>query len=238
MSGHSLVLAARRSLTLARNANRGLRALNLQQPARSTAALAAVTDWSKLLDALEADVRPLVVTSRAQPFHIVAVNDSWTNMCGYSHAEALGKSLEMLQGPSTDRRALAQFSRQLAHAEAGDDISLSVVNYTKDRRAFLNEVHVTPVDVAIDGGVTPMFVGALSFKRWCPIAEEAAIAEAAAQAAALHAPAPPARAARTAHYSVTDALARSGAVRAAAAAYPCMHSTVYNVAALGARLAF
>jgi len=75
---------------------------------------------------------------------IIAVNDQWTRLCGYSNEDAAGHTFKsLLHGPATDRTAAA------THAEAlggKPQASVELVNYAKDGRAFthvLNSRRVT-----------------------------------------------------------------------------------------------
>jgi len=192
-----------RAAVLARRATSGRIALSLS----SAASKRRPKPWSALLEALDDDRRAMVITRRDKPFTIMAVNDPWTKLCGYSQGEAVGKSLAMIQGPKTSHRDVDRLTRLLrGPARARRAIDMELVNYTRDKRAFLNHVHVTPVDVDLNGAVTPMFVGSLSFRRWVgPEARAAAPARAAATVAKAQAAAE----ASAAHFSLASALARS-----------------------------
>lgn len=185
-----------RASVLVRRANAGRRVINISTERCSK----RTQHWTELLDALDQDERPMVITARDQPFTIRAVNDSWSKLCGFSHAEAVGKSLQMIQGPATSPREVDRLARLLGDKSAPDvAVDVSLVNYTKDRRPFLNRVHVTPIDVTIDGHSTPMFVGALSFRRWC---DPEPAAKKSSDAAAPGADQPP-------HFELSSALSHS-----------------------------
>ncbi|KAG8461978.1 hypothetical protein KFE25_013997 [Diacronema lutheri] len=216
------MFATTRSSTLARRVQVVQRALRLET--RTVAR--AQRDWSTLLADLEHDPRPIVVTAANRPtFTIVAVNEKWVELCGFSHAEAIGNSLSLIQGPRTDKLVAKEASRNLAVSRA-PSVGFEIVNYTKDGRPFVNTVQVSPVDVAIDGKVTPMFVGALSFKAWhaddaAPIAVE------------------PAPAAAVSTFSLVDSLLLSGkSVEPARAARLAGARTTYDLKRLHNGLAF
>jgi PAS domain-containing protein len=223
-----LDMLARRSFNLARRVQMAHRAIQLE----TRSAIKVPQDWSALLNALDCDERPIVVTTAHNPFSIVAVNTAWTSLCGFSHSEAIGSSLKLIQGPSTDRIAVADASRRLTSSAARSNrIVFELVNYTKDRRPFLNSVDVSPIDVTIDGRVTPMFFGALSFKSWvkphdAPVAAKRHTAPA---SAAEPEPAAP--------FTLKQALALSGKPAGRAQRIDARAMT-YDLARLNSMLAF
>ncbi|KAJ1640439.1 hypothetical protein T492DRAFT_930200 [Pavlovales sp. CCMP2436] len=196
-----------RSFALARRVSTVQRSLRLDTPAarppNPPSNPRPHQDWSSLLNDLDASVTPMVVTAAASPFHIIAVNDAWSAMCGYTHSEALGNTLAMIQGPSTSRDALKKVRKYCSRSQlAHTPLELELINYTKDRkRSFLNEVRVSPVDVSIEGEPSgSVFVGAMKHLRWLDElkAEPATAAERSAAAEA------------SPHFTLEAALARSG----------------------------
>ena len=58
--------------------------------------------------------RPILVTEAAPPHRIIGVNAAWTELCGYTEKEAIGKTPAMLlQGDQTDAVAATTFSTLL-----------------------------------------------------------------------------------------------------------------------------
>lgn len=75
---------------------------------------------------------------------IVHVNEAWERLCGYTAAEACGKSLKtLLQGPRTEQAIL----RALKHAVIvqGACVEAKLTNYRKDGSEFCNCLRVTPL---------------------------------------------------------------------------------------------
>jgi len=95
-----------------------------------------------LENAMEHSFHGIMIT-RAEPgYPIVYVNDSFSQMTGYSSEEMIGKSPAILQGPKTDRSVLDRLSRALAegrlfHGEA--------INYRKDGTEFVMEWKIVPI---------------------------------------------------------------------------------------------
>ncbi len=73
---------------------------------------------------------------------ILYVNEAFTRMTGYSQEEVLGQSPRLLQGPKTDRLALAQIHAAL---QARQPVEVELINYRKDGSEFWVEISITPV---------------------------------------------------------------------------------------------
>lgn len=108
-------------------------------------------------DALQPSNRAIIVTETCRPFSIVHVNRSWEELCGYSRAESLGRSLAgLLHGPATDRLAVSALMAQLLrHEEAGTVLT----NYRKGGEEFRNRLRVSPL--WNERGEVSHFVGVL-----------------------------------------------------------------------------
>lgn len=73
---------------------------------------------------------------------IVAVNQRFTDMTGYSAAEVMGQTPGLLQGPETDKAVTDQLAEDLRQ---GRTFHGKTVNYRKDGSAFDIEWKVAPV---------------------------------------------------------------------------------------------
>jgi PAS domain S-box-containing protein len=73
---------------------------------------------------------------------IVFVNEAMCRITGYSADELIGQTPRMLQGPSSDRAALARLRAELA---AGRHCQVELVNYRKDGTAYPAEMFTTPM---------------------------------------------------------------------------------------------
>ena len=106
---------------------------------------------------LDEDARPIVITEKSSPYRIVAVNDAWVNLCGYSHDECQGRSVgELLQGPETDMKYVTSMLSKLL---LGEEARATLINYTKSGKKFKNSIRVGPI--IDDMGKTVNFVGVL-----------------------------------------------------------------------------
>mmetsp|Transcript_51646 Transcript_51646/g.117606 ORF Transcript_51646/g.117606 Transcript_51646/m.117606 type:complete len:573 (-) Transcript_51646:417-2135(-) len=93
-----------------------------------------------------------VITSARPPYQIVQANPAWTQLCGYASEEVEGRNLGIMQGPATDRAAVARF---MADVHAGRPAAMTVTNYKKDGRPFDNYVRVYPLSSSMgSSGVT------------------------------------------------------------------------------------
>ena len=86
---------------------------------------------------------PMVITDPAQDDNpIVFCNESFQRMTGYDRDEIVGRNCRFLQGPDTDREAVAQVR---AAIEGGHDIGIDLLNYRKDGSTFWNALYLSPV---------------------------------------------------------------------------------------------
>lgn len=85
---------------------------------------------------------PVVVTEARPPFVITHVNAAWEQACGYTAAEALGRTCRMLQGRQTDASLLGPLRDAVL---ASKTHAVQLVNYRKDGTAFRNALSLQPV---------------------------------------------------------------------------------------------
>ena len=88
---------------------------------------------------------------------IVFVNQAFTDLTGYSSAEALGRNCRFLQGPSSDRRVISELREALAR---GHPIRREILNYRKDGTQFWTDLAISPT-IDTSGGLVG-FVGVLN----------------------------------------------------------------------------
>ena len=73
---------------------------------------------------------------------IIYLNPALSRMTGYSHAELIGQSMAILQGPDTDQTVVDEVRHSLLE---GHDCEVVLKNYRKDGTPFWNELLVSPV---------------------------------------------------------------------------------------------
>jgi PAS domain S-box-containing protein len=73
---------------------------------------------------------------------IVFVNPAFTQMTGYTAAEAIGKTPRILQGPNTDQTVRQRLRQTLARGEA---FHAEAINYRKDGTEFHIEWDIAPI---------------------------------------------------------------------------------------------
>jgi PAS domain S-box-containing protein len=106
---------------------------------------------------LDEDPRPMIITEIKSPYRIVAVNEAWENLCGYTREECKGRSVgKLLQGPETDMKNVTALLSKLL---VGEEANTVLTNYTKSGRKFKNSIRVGPV--VDEMGKTVNFVGLL-----------------------------------------------------------------------------
>ena len=119
-----------------------------EQAQLDAARIAAAIDGSDantdpFIAAVRATRMPMVITDPRQPDNpIVFVNDAFCRLAGYDRDEILGRNCRFLQGPNTDREAVARLREAL---EAVRPIELDLLNYRKDGEPFWNRLLIAPV---------------------------------------------------------------------------------------------
>lgn len=96
-----------------------------------------------LLKALE--VSPVGVTvadATQQDLPLIYTNNAFLNITGYEESEVIGKNHRFLSGEKTDLKTLAQISKAL---KAHQSVHVEVINYTKNKTPFWNDVSISPV---------------------------------------------------------------------------------------------
>ena len=73
---------------------------------------------------------------------IVFANPAFHRITGYPPEEVIGRNCRFLQGPRTDRAAIAAIRQAIADARP---IDIRLVNYRRDGKRFVNELHISPV---------------------------------------------------------------------------------------------
>ncbi|MFM2148165.1 MAG: hypothetical protein RLZZ187_471 [Pseudomonadota bacterium] len=73
---------------------------------------------------------------------IVFANPAFHRITGYPPEEVIGRNCRFLQGPGTDRAAVAAIRQAIATARP---IDIRLVNYRRDGKRFVNELHISPV---------------------------------------------------------------------------------------------
>ncbi|WP_228485142.1 PAS domain-containing protein [Cellulosimicrobium sp. JZ28] len=126
-------------------------------PARASLAPA---EAERLAAALErramsaSEVSFTIADARAPGVPLVWVNPAFTATTGYAADEVLGTNCRFLQGPGTDRDAVARIR---AAVDGGTTAGETLLNYRKDGTAFWNQLTLSPVHDEL--GTLTHFVG-------------------------------------------------------------------------------
>ena len=84
---------------------------------------------------------------------LVFVNPAFTALTGHAAEAAVGRNSRFLQGPETDREAVARI-REAVHK--GDAITEELYNYRRDGSGFWNLLFISPI-FGPDGALTYFF---------------------------------------------------------------------------------
>ena len=110
----------------------------------------------------------IVITDPSQADNpIVFVNPAFTDLTGYSPAEAIGRNCRFLQGPGSDRKVISDIRQAIAQ---GKPVRKGILNYRKDRTQFWTDLAISPTHD--EGGNLVGFVGVLSDVTERKLAEE------------------------------------------------------------------
>lgn len=82
---------------------------------------------------------------------IVYINDAFERTTGYQRSRVIGRNCRFLQGPETDPNALQMIRSAI---EAGEDVSVDILNYRATGEAFMNRLLISPI---IDGTGKPVY---------------------------------------------------------------------------------
>ncbi|MGY2996201.1 PAS domain S-box-containing protein [Mesorhizobium sp. URHB0026] len=93
--------------------------------------------------AIRATRMSMIITDpRRQDNPIVFANEAFLRLTGYERDEVLGRNCRFLQGPQSDKEAIAQIRAAIADET---DISVDILNYRKDGSTFWNALYISPV---------------------------------------------------------------------------------------------
>jgi PAS domain S-box-containing protein len=107
------------------------------------------------IKALQTAQQNFVVTDPSLPDNpIVYASQGFLNLTGYSLDQILGRNCRFLQGPETDPKAVERIRNAI---EAGNDLSVCLLNYRVDGTTFWNQFFIAALRDA-SGNITN-FVG-------------------------------------------------------------------------------
>ena len=95
----------------------------------------------------------LIMTLATPPYVIVYTNPAWEVLCGWTQAEAYGKTCKILQGAESDHAALFELHMAMLMRQM---ITVRLVNYKKGGARFINDLTVEPLVAGAHASVTHM----------------------------------------------------------------------------------
>lgn len=100
-----------------------------------------------LLQSVVVNTNDAILITEAEPIdepgpRIIYVNEAFTRTTGYTLAEVLGKTPRILQGPKTNRQALAKVRNALV---TWQPVTVETINYRKDGSEFWVEFSIVAV---------------------------------------------------------------------------------------------
>jgi len=82
---------------------------------------------------------------------IVYINDAFERTTGYERSRVIGRNCRFLQGPDTDPDSIEMIRSAI---EAGEDVSVDILNYRATGEAFMNRLLIAPIN---DGLGKPVY---------------------------------------------------------------------------------
>ncbi|MEZ0491114.1 SpoIIE family protein phosphatase [Kineococcus sp. TBRC 1896] len=118
--------------------------LPLRDQRAARAAMDAATEQAVLRDraVLATGLSFTVADARDPDLPLVWVNPAFTATTGYSIEEVVGRNCRFLQGPGSDPAVRQQMRDAL---EAGEPVTVTLLNYRKDGLGFWNQVAMSPI---------------------------------------------------------------------------------------------
>lgn len=93
-----------------------------------------------LVTSIQQSQNSFVITDPSlQDNPIVFASDDFLNLTGYSREDVLGRNCRFLQGPNTSKEKLELIRKGVAN---GEDVSVTMVNYTADGTPFWNKLFI------------------------------------------------------------------------------------------------
>ncbi|RJF90602.1 PAS domain-containing protein [Sphingomonas cavernae] len=109
--------------------------------ANQDVALSVDKDQALFRSIHETPIPTIITDPRQRDNPIVAVNQAFCQLTGYTSEEVIGRNCRFLSGPETESGALARL-REAIHG--GFPIVTELINYRADGEPFLNAVMIAP----------------------------------------------------------------------------------------------
>ena len=114
--------------------------------------LTSVLDDSQALAGFSRLSVAMVITNpNSDDNPIVYINDAFERTTGYQRSRVIGRNCRFLQGPDTDPQTVESMRNAI---EAGEDVSVDILNYRATGEAFMNRLLIAPIN---DGFGKPVY---------------------------------------------------------------------------------
>ena len=117
-----------------------------------------------------------VVTTLSSPHTIVAVNEAWTALCGYTQAEVHHQTLSsILHGPKTNEELVKATMERVREKIVPSDVEaqscedMYVLNYTKQGNSFVNHVTISKLMLSEEQPDQQFLLGVLKSVHAAPL---------------------------------------------------------------------
>mgnify|MGYP000023552198 CR=1 FL=1 len=103
---------------------------------------AAVTEELKDRAMDEAPVGITIADGKRRDTPLIYVNEAFEELSGYGEADVLGRNCNFMQGEASGEEQITEMAKAI---DAGEPVSVELVNYTDDGDEFWNRVHIAPI---------------------------------------------------------------------------------------------
>ena len=80
----------------------------------------------------------VILCDSSDPGHIIACNDKWNTLCGYSPEDCMGSTPKLLQGSATDSNKAQHYTQSCLQLRYGENATTKLLNYKKDGSTFVH----------------------------------------------------------------------------------------------------
>lgn len=123
----------------------------MERPVEKPRLTSVLDDSQALAGFSRLSVAMVITNPNSDDNPIVYINDAFERTTGYQRSRVIGRNCRFLQGPETDPLAIQMIRDAI---EAGEDVSVDILNYRATGEAFMNRLLIAPIS---DGLGKPVY---------------------------------------------------------------------------------
>ena len=114
----------------------------MERPIEKRKLTSVLDDSQALAGFSRLNVSMVISNPQSEDNPIVYVNDAFERTTGYQRASVIGRNCRFLQGPDTDPESVRKIRSAI---EAGEDVTLDLLNYRSNGEPFMNRLMIAPI---------------------------------------------------------------------------------------------